>query len=176
MFKVIWPRWPSGLLLLSLLLMLQRNTSLCTGLECPVSLRLLVSNSVSGVKGGSQQRLRTVCENPDIDIAIIAFVDTIPDQSPGNYSDTNFGNQCGDAYYKNGDIRTGLLSSYSDIGPVIKTCQSLGKVVLLAVGGGYPTNYWVKNTTSAQDFADFLWGAFGPITADWTANDGPRPS
>lgn len=46
---------------------------------------------------------------------------------------------------------------------------------MLSLGGGYPTNQWIASNASAVRFADFLWGAFGPVTTAWTKDDKPRP-
>ena len=116
-----------------------------------------------------------MCANPDIDIVIIAFLDHFPDQSPGNYPGTNFGNACGPELYSVNGTTTDLLSDCPNIGPDITACQQANKKVFLSIGGGYPVDYYIKNTATAQYFADFVWGAFGPVTAAWTAAQGPRP-
>ena len=46
---------------------------------------------------------------------------------------------------------------------------------MLSVGGGYPTNYTLPNADVASWFAEFLIGAYGPVTAKWTAAGLPRP-
>jgi chitinase len=56
--------------------------------------------------------------------------------------------------------------------PDIADCRAGGKKVLLSLGGGYPTDQWLHNDTSAISFADFLIGAFGAPSNTWT---GPRP-
>lgn len=67
------------------------------------------------------------------------------------------------------------MSSCPGIGPGIKKCQANGKKVLLSIGGGAPTDYYLKSTEIAEYFAEFLWGAFGPETDDWVADKKPRP-
>ena len=47
--------------------------------------------------------------------------------------------------------------------------------MLLSVGGGYPTDYYLESTEIAEYFAEFLWGAFGPQTDAWVAGNKPRP-
>ncbi|KAK0628714.1 glycoside hydrolase superfamily, partial [Bombardia bombarda] len=58
----------------------------------------------------------------------------------------------------------------------ILTCQSLGKKVLLSIGGVFNatsgSDYTVSTVTKGNEFANFLWGAFGPLKSTWT---GPRP-
>jgi chitinase len=67
------------------------------------------------------------------------------------------------------------LSHCPDIGPGIKVCQANGKKVLLSIGGGWPTDYYLKNKAIAEYFAEFLWGAFGPQTKAWVDAGKPRP-
>lgn len=50
-------------------------------------------------------------------------------------------------------------------------CQSIGKKVLLSLGGAVGT-YNLLNGTDGENMADFLWSAFGPPNSSWT---GPRP-
>jgi chitinase len=54
----------------------------------------------------------------------------------------------------------------------IAGCQQNGMKVLLSIAGGFPTDQWLHNDTSAVSFADFLIGAFGKPSTTWT---GPRP-
>ncbi|MCJ1229236.1 hypothetical protein MMC12_005901 [Toensbergia leucococca] len=124
-------------------------------------------------QGPNQKRLAHFCEDSDIDIISIAFVNLFPDQDHGGYPGTNFGNQCGSETYNNTDgTPSPLLSNCPTIGPDISYCQAVGKKILLSLGGAYPTNYELNNDESAVEFATFLWGAFGPKKEEWT---GPRP-
>ncbi|KAL8651891.1 MAG: hypothetical protein Q9210_003003 [Variospora velana] len=124
-------------------------------------------------QGPSQQRLAHFCADSHIDIIPIAFLNIFPDQVNSGYPGTNFGNQCGSETYKNKDDSTSpLLSNCPFIGPDIKTCQAMGKKILLSLGGAIPTNQSIKDNESAKSFAKFLWNAFGPEDA---AYDGPRP-
>ena len=43
-------------------------------------------------QGPNQQRLIETCKNPSYDIINIGFVDVFPDQGPGGFPGTNFGN------------------------------------------------------------------------------------
>jgi chitinase len=52
----------------------------------------------------------------------------------------------------------------------IKTCQSLGKKVILALGG--QDGYQLSGVADGEHFADWLWSAFGPQSAN---NGQPRP-
>ncbi|KAI4157865.1 MAG: hypothetical protein L6R39_000594 [Caloplaca ligustica] len=124
-------------------------------------------------QGPDQPRLAHFCADASIDIIPIAFLNIFPDQVNGGYPGTNFGNQCGPETFENKDGTTSpLLSNCPFIGPDIKTCQAMGKKILLSLGGAIPNNQSVKNDDSARSFAKFLWNAFGPVDATY---DGPRP-
>ncbi|KAF2659252.1 carbohydrate-binding module family 18 protein [Lophiostoma macrostomum CBS 122681] len=126
-------------------------------------------------QGSSQIALAELCADESVDIVNLAFVNQFP-REIGDYPATNFANACGSAYfsYSNGTA-SGLLSECPSIGPGIKTCQANGKKVLLSVGGGWPTDYYLESTEIAEYFAEFLWGAFGPQTDAWVADGKPRP-
>lgn len=96
------------------------------------------------------------CEDSSIDIIPISFLNVFPDQGENGYPGTNFGNQCGNSTYTtpSGD-HTELLSDCSLIGPDIKTCQSLGKKILLSLGGGtsFKAQYHVMCAVVSHAFA-----------------------
>jgi len=77
------------------------------------------------------------CKDSSIDIIPISFLNVFPNQGESGYPGTNFGNQCGGSTSTtpSGD-HTQLLSDCSLIGPDIKLCQSMGKKILLSLGGG----------------------------------------
>ena len=127
-------------------------------------------------QGPNQGSLQDVCKNPNVDIVNIGFINVFPDQGAGGWPGSNFGNACGSETYTYKGTKTQLYSNCPDIGTDIAICQQVyGKKVLLSIGGGYPTNYFIKNDTSAVNFANFLWGAFGPVKSEWTSTGGPRP-
>lgn len=99
---------------------------------------------------GSQTRLASYCQSEDADIYILAFTYIF-----GYDHDTqvNFANACSDTY------EDGLLKC-STISEDIKTCQSLGKKVLLSLGGASGA-YGFSDDTQAEDFAGELWNMFG---------------
>ncbi|KAL8683102.1 MAG: hypothetical protein Q9186_000916 [Xanthomendoza sp. 1 TL-2023] len=124
-------------------------------------------------QGPNQPRLAHFCADSNIDIIPIAFLNIFPDQVGGGYPGTNFGNQCGPETFKNKDgSDSPLLSNCPMIGPDIKTCQAMGKKILLSLGGAIPDNQSINDDASAVAFAKFLWNAFGPEDAKY---DGPRP-
>jgi chitinase len=127
-------------------------------------------------QGPSQGSLQDVCKNPNVDIVNIGFINVFPDQGKGGWPGSNFGNACGSEVYTYKGTKTQLYSNCPNIGTDIAICQQVyGKKVLLSIGGGYPTNYFINNDTSAANFANFLWGAFGPVKDEWTSTGGPRP-
>ena len=125
-------------------------------------------------QGSNQDRLLTTCQNPSYDIINIGFVDVFPNQGAGGWPGTNFGNACWSDYYEHKGVNTSLLKTCPDIGPDVIECQqTYGKKILLSIGGGYPNSYYIKNNKSGVNFADFLWAAFGPVSA--TKRGIPRP-
>lgn len=80
---------------------------------------------------------------------------------------TNFGNACwGDVYENGKGVNTSLLKTCPDIGSDVTECQqTYGKKILLSIGGGQPNDYYIKNASSGKSFANFLWAAFGPVSA-----------
>lgn len=76
-------------------------------------------------------------------------------------------------------MKTKLLNKCPFIWQDIQYCQNLGKTVLLSLGGAAPDTQLIANETSANNFADFLWAAFGPYDTpaaqEWVANYGQRP-
>ncbi|KAF2150109.1 glycoside hydrolase family 18 protein [Myriangium duriaei CBS 260.36] len=129
-------------------------------------------------QGAYQARLVETCKNPSVDIVIIGFVNVFPDQADsGGYPGTNFGNACQYATYTNKTGgATSLHSACTYIGPDITTCQkTYGKKVLLSLGGAWPPTYFIAGTVQAKSFANFMWGAFGPVTSTWTKAKNPRP-
>jgi len=127
-------------------------------------------------QGSNQLPLLETCKNPAVDIINIGFVNAFPDNSPGAYPGTNFGNACGDQTYTVNGVSTLLKSNCPRIGSDIIECQkTYGKKIFLSFGGAYPQNYYIASDNSANSFADFVWGAFGPSTSAWTSAGKPRP-
>lgn len=125
-------------------------------------------------QGSDQIPLSQVCTDPGIDIVNIGFVNAFP-KTRGDYPGTNHANACQADYYP--DPKTGqpskLLRTCPGVEQAIKDCQAAGKKVMLSLGGGYPVNYSLPTVDVANYFADFLIGAYGPVSSDW--NGKPRP-
>jgi chitinase len=127
-------------------------------------------------QGADQKPLLETCKNPAVDIVNIGFVNAFPDNSPGAYPGTNFGNACGDETYTVNGVSTFLKSNCPRIESDIIECQkTYGKKIFLSFGGAYPQTYYIASDNSANSFADFVWGAFGPSTSAWTSASKPRP-
>ncbi len=74
----------------------------------------------------------------------------------------------------NGDKKSNLLSNCDQIAADIPVCQSLGKTVILSIGGVFSdkSNYTVSSVQGGVEFADFVWHAFGPFDPAFPE---PRP-
>ncbi|KAM7187113.1 putative glycoside hydrolase, partial [Naviculisporaceae sp. PSN 640] len=130
-----------------------------------------------GQRGGN--RLRTYCDSTGFEYITVSFVTHTPEQDTSglNYPGTNFGAHCGASVYTHPTTKkpSKLLSGCTQIAEDIPYCQSKGKRVLLSIGGAdVPgVNYTLTSTTKGTQFADFLWGAFGPYQTTWGSK--PRP-
>ncbi|KAF2089365.1 glycoside hydrolase family 18 protein, partial [Saccharata proteae CBS 121410] len=121
-------------------------------------------------QGANQDRLIETCKNNAFDIINIGFVNTFPDAT--GYPGANFGNQCANTTYTVDGTATQLPNDCPYIEEDIILCQEMyGKKILLSIGGAAPTDYYLESESEAIQFADFLWGAFGPNND----NDYPRP-
>lgn len=123
--------------------------------------------------------LGTVCQNNDsFDYITLGFIDISPENGgESGYPGNNFAGHCWASYYSHNGVQSQLLSECPYLTPGIKTCQDLGKKVLLSIGGAYTSgsNYTVSSYEKGQEFGSFLWGAFGPYNQSWVDNGGPRP-
>lgn len=143
-----------------------------------LSLCFRISNYYQG-QGAYQPRLSTFCAETSLDIINIGFVNTFPDSPDSEltgWPGTNFGNQCdGSVYYVNGKP-TGLLKNCHQIVEDIPLCQAAGKKIFLSLGGASPaTGQYIHSEESAVAFAEWLWGAFGPVDSAYVSDEVPRP-
>ena len=125
-------------------------------------------------QGANQERLIETCKNSAYDIINVGFVNVFPDQGKGGWPGTNFGNACwGDVYQNEKGVDTDLLKTCPNIGEDVIACQqTYGKKIFLSLGGGRG-DYYLNSAASARQFANFLWAAFGPVSA--STPDVPRP-
>lgn len=99
---------------------------------------------------GTQGSLATYCESSDADIFLLSFLNQFPTLG------LNFANACSDTF------SDGLLHC-TQIAEDIETCQSLGKKVLLSLGGA-SGSYLFSDDSQAETFAQTLWDTFGEGT------------
>lgn len=99
---------------------------------------------------GTQESLATYCESSDADIFLLSFLNQFPTLG------LNFANACSDTF------SDGLLHC-TQIAEDIETCQSLGKKVLLSLGGA-SGSYLFSDDSQAETFAQTLWDTFGEGT------------
>ncbi|QID86848.1 Endochitinase 1 [Saccharomyces pastorianus] len=99
---------------------------------------------------GTQESLATYCQSSDADIFLLSFLNQFPTLG------LNFANACSDTF------SDGLLHC-TQIAKDIETCQSLGKKVLLSLGGA-SGSYLFSDDSQAEDFAQTLWDTFGEGT------------
>jgi chitinase len=140
-----------------------------------LSFSIQTSNYYQG-QGAYQPRLSTFCAETSLDIINIGFVNIFPDNELSGWPGTNFGNQCdGSVYYVNGQP-TGLLKNCHQIVEDIPLCQAAGKKIFLSLGGAGPsTGQSIHSVESAVAFAEWLWGAFGPVDSAYVSDEVPRP-
>lgn len=99
---------------------------------------------------GTQESLATYCESSDADIFLLSFLNQFPTLG------LNFANACSNTF------SDGLLHC-TQIAEDIETCQSLGKKVLLSLGGA-SGSYLFSDDSQAETFAQTLWDTFGEGT------------
>lgn len=69
---------------------------------------------------------------------------------------------------------TELYKTCQAVSAGIPACQKLGKKVLISLGGDAKT-YQLTGAQAGEDFADFLWQAYGPYNATYADAGGIRP-
>ncbi|OTB01299.1 carbohydrate-binding module family 18 protein, partial [Hypoxylon sp. CI-4A] len=131
-------------------------------------------------QGPNQQSLATYCADPNIDVIVLSFVNLFPAQANG-FPGLNFGNQCGATVYPgpgyNGvnNATNNNLYQCPAIQHDLYTCrQTSNKKILLSLGGATST-YQLTGATDGTNFANMLWGLFGPRTTTWVNAGKPRP-
>ncbi|CAN8100497.1 unnamed protein product [Discula destructiva] len=118
-----------------------------------------------------------VCKDDSLEYLTLAFIDVSPENGgAAGYPGSNFAGHCWAGNYNNNGAVSDLLSDCPYLTPGIDVCQSqYGKKILLSFGGDFSktSNYSISTSQSGVEFADFIWGAFGPYTEAWEGK--PRP-
>ena len=126
-------------------------------------------------QNGVGDTLAQYCASESIDYVTLGFVNLSPEHGKGSdLPGTNFAAHCAAGVYWNKGKESQLLKDCDIIRNDIKTCQGLGKKVLLSIGGEYSTanDYSLSSVTKGNEFADFMFDAFGPYSPSYS---GPRP-
>ncbi|KAK1773253.1 glycoside hydrolase superfamily [Copromyces sp. CBS 386.78] len=110
-------------------------------------------NSVN--QPGAQQRLAYYCRNTNVNTIPLAFLNVIKDTT---INLSNAEDSC--------SLFPGTkLYRCPQIEEDIKICQSLGKSILLSIGGSTYYEAGFTSPTEAIDWADRLWAMFGPVSS-----------
>lgn len=120
--------------------------------------------------------LSDVCADPSFEYITLGFINTSPENAGSSgYPGSNFAGHCWAGYYSKDGTVSELLDDCPYLVPGIEICQKeYGKKVLLSIGG-YTADgsYTVSSYQKGVEFAEFIWGAFGPYEETW--GDQPRP-
>ncbi|KAL2126931.1 hypothetical protein VTI74DRAFT_11596 [Chaetomium olivicolor] len=115
-------------------------------------------NSINRANG--QQRLATYCSNTAVNVIPVAFLTSIKNPTLVNFA--NAGDNCT-------TFPGTQLLSCPQIEEDIKTCQSLGKSILLSLGGATYTEGGFASAAEATTWANTIWEMFGPPQPSSTA-------
>lgn len=114
-------------------------------------------NSINQGGANGQQRLSYYCQQADVDIILLAFLNLIVNPTTVNFA--NAGDRC------TAIAGTGLLRC-PEIEADIKTCQAAGKTILLSIGGATYTEGGFSSNDAAVSAANKVWDLFGPNTGN----------
>ncbi|KAK9389726.1 glycoside hydrolase superfamily [Lipomyces mesembrius] len=111
---------------------------------------------------GSQQPLSYYCQSNSVDVVVLSFLMTF--YASDGLPEVNFANACSDTF-------TGTTLLQCDtIAQDIQTCQSMGKKVLLSLGGA-AGSYGFSSDSEGSSFAMTVWNMFGGGTSDYRPFD-----
>jgi chitinase len=113
--------------------------------------------------------LTQLCENSNVDIVILAFLTEF--FGPGGFPTVNFGATCGGQTSEMKSVGASGLLHCPELASQISQCQSLGKKVLLSLGGALAVSAF-PSEGQASEFATTLWNLFGAGTG---VDPGLRP-
>ncbi|KAI1384214.1 carbohydrate-binding module family 18 protein [Hypoxylon trugodes] len=131
-------------------------------------------------QGPNQAGLATYCADPNIDVIVLSFVYLFPQQGNG-FPGLNFGNQCGGTVYAgpgyNGvnNASNNHLYVCPNIQHDLNTCRATSNKKFILSLGGETSQYQLNGATDGTNFANTLWGLFGPRTTAWVNANKPRP-
>lgn len=117
----------------------------------------------------AQISLAQVCQRPAVDIVLLSFLTEF--FTPSGFPALNFGPACGGQTPEMQSAGASKLLSCPDMASQIKQCQSLGKIVLLSLGGSMSISAF-SDASKATSFANQLWDLFGAGTG---VDPGLRP-
>lgn len=106
----------------------------------------------------AQTSLNELCQDENVDIVIIAFLTEF--FGPGGLPKLNFGSACGGQTPEMESAGASGLLHCPDLASQISQCQSLGKKVLLSLGGSLAVSAFDSDAQASQ-FASTLWDLFG---------------
>jgi chitinase len=127
-------------------------------------------NVYFGQSGAATDRLRNYCDGTSFEYITIGFINSSPENDPSTlrYPGSDFSTHCIGAKYQDSDgTNSRLLSQCGELAADVRYCQKQGKKVLLSIGGD-GDQYGISSPPNGEEFADFIWGAFGPKQALWT--------
>ncbi|KAM3441598.1 hypothetical protein NHJ13734_002743 [Beauveria thailandica] len=133
-------------------------------------------NAYWGQSGPWDESLRQRCDE-GADYISLSFVNSSPEKNPDtNYPGINFAGHCwATAFEAPNGKKSQLLDHCGTIIDDLQYCRDKGIKMLLSIGGVWnekTSDYRVTTEKNGREFANFLWGAFGPYDPSWT---GPRP-
>ncbi|KAM3550363.1 hypothetical protein ARSEF4850_008379 [Beauveria asiatica] len=132
-------------------------------------------NAYWGQSGPWDESLRQRCDE-GADYISLSFVTSSPEKNPDtNYPGIGFSAHCWATAFEANGKKSQLLDHCGTIINDLQYCRDKGVKMLLSIGGVWnekTADYRVTTEKNGREFADFLWGAFGPYDPSWK---GPRP-
>ena len=113
--------------------------------------------------------LEELCQNENVDIVVLAFLTEF--FGPGGFPKLNFGSACGGQTPEMESAGADGLLHCPDLASHVSRCQTLGKKVLLSLGGSIAVSAF-ESDSQASEFATTLWDLFGAGTG---VDPGLRP-
>lgn len=117
----------------------------------------------------AKMSLQELCQNENVDIVVLAFLTEF--FGDGGFPKLNFGSACGGQTPEMEAAGASGLLHCPDLASHISICQSLGKKVLLSLGGSIAVSAFASDSQASQ-FATTLWDLFGAGTG---VDPGLRP-